>query len=225
MPANFSHVPDLTRRAFARTNAQTIAQRIGLIKELLPNTEAIAEICCGDCSRQWQAYQEQLGIGRYRGLDIEPTIVSYNKAQGIDCLCGNALNPDIISQFLDFDLIFYGPPLSVACDAHRLLAFSEVVPSFFDFTYLLLGELGFSGTLVCIAPKTTTMGEIQHLYQHVKSFSPDYNLPLIHYSYANTTGQGEATELRLKYIELWFSNQLGDDWQVRESLSSLLGST
>lgn len=41
-----SHTPDLTKRAFARTNPQTIAQRVALLRELLPGVTSIAELCC-----------------------------------------------------------------------------------------------------------------------------------------------------------------------------------
>lgn len=62
------HLPDLSRRAFARTNPQTVMQRAAIVQELLPHTIAIGEICCGDCSIQAAVYQ-QIGIQRYCGLD------------------------------------------------------------------------------------------------------------------------------------------------------------
>jgi hypothetical protein len=76
--------PDLTRRAFARTNVQTIAQRVALLRELSPGVRSISEICCGDCSRQYQAYTRELGVAVFHGLDLEPAIVAANRAQGID---------------------------------------------------------------------------------------------------------------------------------------------
>ncbi len=52
------HLPAETAPAFARTNAQTIAQRVSLLRELLPDVRAIGELCCGDCARQWAAYRQ-----------------------------------------------------------------------------------------------------------------------------------------------------------------------
>jgi len=48
MKSSPARLPDLTRRSFARTNAQTIAQRVALVREFTPNAKAISEICCGD---------------------------------------------------------------------------------------------------------------------------------------------------------------------------------
>jgi hypothetical protein len=156
-----------------------------------------------------------LGIERYRGLDLVPEIVAANQAQGIDCLCGDVLDPMVLGHFLDFEVIFYGPPLSVACDGHRLLAFHEVVPGYADIARLLLGELGYQGTLVCICPNSTTPGDARWLYDQIKAARPDFGLRLFHSSYATVTGSGIETEPRLKYVELWFSNRLADAWEMR----------
>lgn len=164
-----AHTPDLNRKAFARTNPQTIAQRMALLRELLPGVASIAELCCGDCTRQAAAYRCELAIERYRGLDLVPEIVAANQAQGIDCLCGDVLDPAVLYRFLDFEVIFYGPPLSVACDGHRLLAFREVVPGYDTVARLLLGELGYNGTLVCICPNNTTPGDARWLYDQIKA--------------------------------------------------------
>ena len=86
--------PDPNRQHFARTNAQTIAQRIVLLKELVPAVNTIAEICCGDCLRQYQAYRKQLGIQVYHGLDIDREIVVANQNRGIACYYGDALDKD-----------------------------------------------------------------------------------------------------------------------------------
>src|SRR6185369_14334980 len=72
--------PDLGRRAFARTNSETVAQRVALLRELCPGAASIGELCCGDCSRQHAAYRDELGVGRYRALDIEPEIARENRA-------------------------------------------------------------------------------------------------------------------------------------------------
>lgn len=210
-------IPDLRRRAFASTNAQTIAQRVQLLQELSPNARAIAELCCGDCYRQWQAYTTAGSDIRFLGLDIEPNIVAQNKARGMPCIQGDVLDKDVLAQFKDFDVIFFGPPLSQDCDGHHLLAFREVRPSYHDVAQLLLAELAFNGMFVCVCPKTTTMGDMSRLYQHVRAWRPNTGLRLIHYSYANVTGGGQETELRLKYVELWFSSQLEDAWEVRTS--------
>lgn len=212
-------IPDLTRRAFARTNTQTIAQRVTLLHELSPNTPSIAEICCGDCTRQYQAYTSALGIHSFRGLDIEPNIVISNQKQGVQCICGDALDKERLRQFVQDDVIFFGPPLSEACDAHHLLGFDEVLPGYSDFAKLLLGELNYKGLLVFICPNTTSMGNITRLYHDIRRYRPDFNLRLIHHTYSTLTGNDAVTEMRLKYIELWFSNQLADLWEVRESRS------
>ena len=172
--------PDLNKRTFARTNAQTIQQRVYILRELFPNIESIAEVCCGDCQRQWQAYRSELGISRYQGLDLNADIVKRNQEKGIDCICGNALDRTTMQQFQDFEVIFFGPPLSVDCDAHRLLGFYEAIPSYPDFLQLMIGEIGFRGTIVCICPKTSTMGDIQWLYDKVNSGNSEWGLRLIH---------------------------------------------
>jgi len=99
------NLPEFDKKSFAKTNLQTIAQRVGLIRELLPFTSSIAELCCGDCEAQARAYAAELSLSRFRGLDISPVIVERNRAKGIEC---------------------------------------------------------------CICPKTTTMGDIRSLYDHVK---------------------------------------------------------
>jgi hypothetical protein len=208
---------DWSQRAFARTNEQTVRQRADLVRQLLPHTAAIAEICCGDCLHQWQIYTQTLGIARFQGLDIDPQIVALNRARGITCHKGDALNPEVMRHFLADEVLFFGPPLSVDCNGHQGLAFREVTPSYADFCHLLLGELQYNGTLVCICPKTTSMGDIAQLYAQVQGLRPDFGLRLIHHSYATRTGAGQETELRLKYVELWLTNQLADQWEVLES--------
>ncbi len=207
--------PNLNRRAFASTNTQTIAQRVRLLQELMPQARSIAELCCGDCYWQWRAYT---GLGsdvRFLGLDIEPNIVVHNRARGIPCLQGDVLDKDVLAQFNDFDVIFFGPPLSEDCDGHRLLAFREIVPAYLDVASLLLGELMFNGMFVCICPKTTSMGDISWLYEQIRRYRPDVGLRLIHHSYSTLRGNGETTDTRLKYIELWFSVVLPDAWELR----------
>ncbi len=86
--------------AFVRTNAQTIAQRVTLLRKLLPGVRAIGELCCGDCARQWTAYRQAFPDVSYRGLDIAPHIVATNQAQGIACTCGNVLDSAALHQFL-----------------------------------------------------------------------------------------------------------------------------
>lgn len=211
------HRPDLDKKTFARTNHQTIEQRAQLISELLPNTKSIAELCCGDCSWQWQHYADTLNIERYRSLDLDPTIVKMNNAAGIDCICANVMDREVLRTFLDADVVFFGPPLSIDCDGHQLLSFQNVTPSFSDFTDLLLGALEYNGTLVCICPKTTTMGDAAQLYHDVQQKRADVGLRLIHHTYSTRTGSGEQTEPRRKYVELWFSTQLANQWEVRES--------
>ncbi len=209
-------LPAETVPAFARTNAQTIAQRVTLLRELLPDVRAIGELCCGDCARQWAAYRQAFPDVSYRGLDIAPHIVAANQARGIACACGDVMNPEILRQFLGCDVLFFGPPLSQGCDGHNLLAFHEVIPTYTDFARLLWGDLDYQGTLVCICPNTTTMGDVQRLYAQTRIARPDVNLRLLHYSYATRTGHDEVTPLRLKYGELWFSTVLPDVWEVRE---------
>lgn len=210
-----SHIPDFAKKAFARTNPQTIMQRVDLLRELLPGVASIAELCCGDCAQQATIYRRELGVEGYRGLDIVPQIVAANQAQGIDCLCGDVLDPLALRHFLDFEVIFYGPPLSIACDGHRLLPFRDVIPGYTEFAHLLLGDLNYQGTCVCICPNTTTPGDARWLYDHIKAARPDFGLRLCHSSYATVTGSGLETEPRLKYVELWFSNRLEDTWEMR----------
>jgi hypothetical protein len=207
--------PDLSKRSFARTNAQTIDQRVAVLRELLPGVKSIAEICCGDCSRQAAAYRQSLGIETYRGLDIQSEIVAANWARSIDCACGDALDAAALRPFRAFDVIFFGPPLSAGCDGHHGLSFREVVPAYADFAGLLLGDLAYDGTWVCICPNTTTLGDARRLYNRVKKLRADFGLRLIRHSYSTLTGDGVSTAARLKYVELWFSSRLEDSWEVR----------
>ena len=212
-------VPDLSKQRFARTNLQTVIQRANLLRELLPNVASIAELCSGNCSRQWRLYTQQLGIRQFRCLDTESDIVAMNRRLGIECVCGDALDESILQLFLNFEVLFFGPPLSVGCDGHQSLMFREVTPSYSDFK-VLLGELQYSGTLICICPKTTTMGDIAQLYHQIQDCRRDFGFRLIHRTHSTLTGDGEETELRLKYVELWFSDCLEDKWEVRESKSA-----
>jgi hypothetical protein len=207
--------PDLSRRAFASTNAQTIAQRVGLLQELVPEARTIAELCCGDCSRQWHTYTSMGTNFRFLGLDIEPNIVAHNRTKGIPCIQGDVLDKTVLAQFRDFDVVFFGPPLSQDCDGHHLLAFREIVPAYRDVAQLLLGELTFNGMFICICPKTTSMGDINWLYEQIRHHRSDVGLRLIHYSYSTLRGNGKTTPMRLKYIELWFSSALQDAWEIR----------
>jgi hypothetical protein len=52
------------------------------------------------------------------------------------------------------------------------------------------------------------MGHVRILYDQVKSLREDFGLRLINYTHSTITGSGETTELRLKYVELWFSSIL-----------------
>jgi hypothetical protein len=217
MKTSTARTPDLSKRAFARTNAQTIAQRVSLLRELAPGIHSVAEICCGDFSRQQQAYQSELGVQSVRGLDLEAALVAANRARGLECYQGDALESESLRRFVGEDVIFFGPPLSETCDGHRLLGFAEVLPAYNDFTRLLLGDLHYTGLLVCICPNSTSMGDITRLYQDIRLYRPDIHLRLIHRSHSTLTGGGEVTELRLKYIELWFSSQLDDLWEERNS--------
>ena len=209
-------LPDLTRRSFARTNAQTIAQRVVLLREFAPKAKAISEICCGDYSRQHQAYAVELGVQVVRGLDLEPAIVATNREKGIECHLGNALDVNAMRRFIGDDVIFFGPPLSEDCDGHRLVDFDQVVPGYADFSKLLLGELSYDGLLICICPNSTNLGDITKLYREIRAIRSDINLTLVHKSYSTLTGNAEITEPRLKYVELWFSSKLDDLWEVRE---------
>lgn len=210
------HLPDLTR-TYARTNVQTIVQRVELIRELLPGARSIGELCCGDCRTQWATYRRELAIGRYHGLDLHPGIVAQNRAQGIECHQGDTLDPAALRLFLDDDILFFGPPLSVDCDGHTALPFNSITPAYADLVGLLFGGLGYGGTLVCIGPRTTTLGDARRLYHLARAVTPDVNLRLIHYSTSTVTGVGEAHEPRLKYVELWLSTRLPDLWEMRIS--------
>ncbi|MBP6789649.1 MAG: hypothetical protein KA170_18825 [Candidatus Promineofilum sp.] len=209
-------LPDLDR-PFARTNVQTIAQRVGLLRELLPDVRAIGELCCGDCRAQWATYRRELPIERYHGLDLHPGVVAANRSAGIDCVQGDALEPGALRPFLGDDVLFFGPPLSVNCDGHTLLPFRAVTPGYADLVTLLFGQLGYDGTLVCIAPRATTPGDMRWLYETATAANPGVGLRLIHHSYATLTGAGEPHEPRLKYVELWLSTRLPDRWETRAS--------
>jgi hypothetical protein len=210
-------VPEPGSTSFARTNLQTIQQRAALLREIFPGVKTIAEICCGDCSRQNTIYGKTLRIERYAGLDIQPEIVALNRARGIECDCGDALDAAALLKFVDFDVLFFGPPLSEDCDGHHLLRFPEVIPGYAHFARLLLGELGYRGMLVCIGPRDTTLGDIQWFYRQIQDLHRGFGLRLIHKSYSTLTGNGEETEPRLKYVELWFSSRLEEAWEIRES--------
>ena len=216
MKSSSTRLPDLTRHSFARTNAQTIAQRVVLLREFAPNAKAISEICCGDYSRQYQAYTAELGVQVVRGLDIEPAIVTANREKGMECYLGNALDVNVVRRFIDDDVTFFGPPLSEDCDGHRLVSFDEVVPSYGNFSKLLFGELSYDGLLVCICPNSTNLGDITKVYREIRAICADINLRLVHKSYSTLTGNDEDTMPRLKYVELWFSSKLDDLWEVRE---------
>ena len=209
-------LPDLNR-GFVRTNIRTVEQRAALLQEFLPEEQSVGEICCGDCLHQWQTYTEKLKIREFLGLDIEPLIVKANSKRGIPCFCGDALDREALKRFLGFDVIFFGPPLSVTCDGHRLFSFREVVPAYGEFLPLLVGELAYRGTVICICPKTTTLGDVRTLYTRMKSIHDGFGVPIINYSYSNITSDGSMHEMRLKYVEVWFSTLLGDYWETRES--------
>lgn len=208
--------PDLSRRAFARTNPETIAQRVALLRELCPAAASIGEICSGDCSRQHAAYRDELGVRRYRALDIQPDIVQQNRARGIDCVQGDALDPAALRGFLDLDVIFFGPPLSEGCDGHTLLELRQVVPAYGPFARLLYG-LGYEGVLVAICPKATTMGDVRRLHAEITAARPGVGLRLLHYSHAAMTDAGKPMEPRLKYIELWLGPRFPDAWELRRT--------
>ena len=208
-------LPDLDR-PFARTNVQTVAQRVDLLRELLPDARAIGELCCGDCWAQWDAYRRELPVERYHGLDLHPGVVAANRAAGIDCDLGDVLDSAALRPFLGDDVLFFGPPLSVNCDGHTLLPFRAVTPGYADLVMLLFGQLGYDGTLVCIAPRATTPGDMRWLYDTATDANPGVGLRLIHHSYATLTGAGERHEPRLKYVELWLSTRLPDLWELRE---------
>lgn len=210
------NLPDI-HHPFARTNIQTIQQRAGLLKEFQPAITSIAEICCGDCQSQYDIYRSTLHIDRFRGLDLSPDVVALNRTRGIPCDLGNALDVTTMRSFVDFDAIFFGPPLSENCDGHHLIAFHDVNPGFWAFTDLLLRELQYQGILILIGPRTTTVGDAQWIDYKIRSIRPDYHLRLLHFSHASITGLGEPTELRLRYVELWFQTGQGPEWEIRES--------
>lgn len=209
-------------RPFARTNRQTIQQRAEILSQLGYRQSAIAEICCGDGQRQQQIYHAQLQATRYCGLDISSEVVIRNRANGVACVQGDALDGQVIHQFLDFDVLFFGPPLSVHCDGHTGLPFRAITPGYAPFARLLLHEQHYGGLLVCIGPNSTNMGDIRWLYEQARAYRPDIGLRLIHYSYATLTGDDETTERRLKYVEIWLGVGLADMWEIRESIPSPL---
>jgi hypothetical protein len=210
-------VPDFSRQHFARTNSQTITQRATILHELLPATHTIGELCCGDCVAQFEMYRAAFGDITFRGLDISPEIVALNQSRNISCVQGDVMDAKVLRPILKYDVLFFGPPLSVECDGHRLLAFREVVPSFADFARMLWHDLNYHGTCIFICPNSTTPGDARRLYEQSKSWRTDVGLRLLHYSHATQTGNGEKHELRLKYIELWFSYVLPDSWETRNS--------
>lgn len=209
--------PDHQRQSFARTNRQTISQRAGLVAELLPDVRSIGEICCGDFSAQAEAYQQAFELDSVIGLDIDPAVVTANRERGLDCRLGNALEPQSLRPFLACDVLFFGPPLSVNCDGHDLLPVSAIKPAYAAFTRLLFDELNYQGTIVCIGPKSMSMGDVRQLYDQVQAVAPQIGLRMIHYSYATVTGRGDQTLPRLKYVECWFAADLGNVWEIRHS--------
>ncbi len=209
--------PDHSRRSFARTNPRTILQRAAILRERFPAVRSIAELCGGDCLAQAEAYRRDPGVTRYLAVDIDPAVAARNRDHGIDTILGDALDSAVLQRVTGHDLIFFGPPLSEDCDGHRLLAFDEVRPGFADFVRVLLGDLAYSGTVVLIGPRTTDMGAVRRLHAIVRTIRPDYGLMLIHRSHSRLTGRGEITAPRLKYVELWFSADGGDLWEIVES--------
>lgn len=210
-------LPDFSKKSFAQTNSQTILQRALLLKELFTTPISIAELCCGDCSQQFQTYSKELNLKRYCGLDIDLRVKKLNATNGIECVQGDVLDRKALQLFAAFEAVFFGPPLSVNCDGHQLFSFSEVTPSFGDLAKLFLGEIDYQGTLICICPRTTTMGDIIQFHKEIRAYRKDVGLRLIHHSYSTLTGGGEETELRLKYIELWFSIHPENEWEIKES--------
>lgn len=139
------------------------------------------------------------------------------QSQRHSCIQGDVLAKEVLGQFRDFAVVFFGPPLSEDCDGHRLVPFREIVPSYLDVARLLLGELMFNGLFVCICPQSTGMGDIQWLYDQIRRHRAKVGLRLIHHSYSTLRGNGEITVGGLKYIELWFSAVLPDAWELRIS--------
>jgi len=210
------NLPDI-HRPFARTNIQTIRQRAGLLKELYPGVSSIAEICCGDCQNQYNIYRSELEIQRFRGLDLSPDVIALNRSHHVPCDYGDALDPRAMQPFLDYDVIFFGPPLSEDCDGHHLIAFRDVKPGFLAFSTLLMGQLNYQGLIVLIGPRSTTIGDAQWIDHQVRAIRSNHGLRLLHHSYSPITGQGESTELRLKYVELWYQAGIEPHWEIRES--------
>jgi hypothetical protein len=202
------------RNSFAKTNIDSIHHRISILRQLLPKVNTMAEICCGDCKRQYELYRKELGDISYRGLDIDPQMIKKNKANQIDCICGNALDAQVMKNFLHADVIFFGPPLSDHCDGHTLLQFNEVNPSFLDFLRLMYVDLKYDGLINCICPRSTSLGDITWLYNEITGLDKEVKVPLIHYSHSNRTGNDEIHETRLKYIEVWFSKKHENNWEI-----------
>ncbi len=201
---------------FARTNHQTIAQRATLLQELLPTAQTIGELCCGDCSRQTEAYR-QTGITHYVGLDISAEIVAANRAKGLDCIQGDVLDPQVVRRFLACEVLFFGPPLSVKCDGHQGFSFAQVVPGYTDFSRLLWTDLAYQGTAIYICPNSTTPADVRQMYDQIRLTRPDVGVRLVWQSWSTETGHGETTEPRLKYVEVWFSSVLPNRWEFRSS--------
>ncbi|HZS41206.1 MAG TPA: hypothetical protein VFF06_30460 [Polyangia bacterium] len=199
--------------AFARTNVQSLEQRVALVGELCPGARSIGEICAGDCTAQARLYRERLGLERYVAVDVSPAIAARLAAAGIEHICGDALDERVMRPLAALDVLFFGPPLSHDCDGHRLLAFDDVRPAYGAFVELVLGRLAFAGTLVCIAPRSTNLGDARRLHAIARAAAPDVGLRRIHYSWSTVTGHGEATEPRLKYVELWLARG-GDEWRT-----------
>ena len=217
---DIARTPDHSRSSFARTNTHTISQRVALLRKLAPEARSVAEVCGGDCSDQAGAYRRDLGIERFLAIDIDPAVATQNRQRGLPTLCGDALDAKAMAILTEFDVVFFGPPLSEECDGHRGLDFDEVRPGFADFARLLIGDLAYDGLFVCIGPRTTDMGDIRKLHGTMQAIRPDFGLALIHHSFSSLTSRGEKTEPRCKYIELWFSTKLGDRWQLHESLDA-----
>ena len=215
--------PNHSRRSYARTNVQTVLQRAEIIGEILPGVQSIAEVCCGDCFHQWETYKQRFNLSSFIGLDIDCQVVASNQALGIGCRRGDANDIEVVKTLLPYELIFFGPPLSVACEGHSLIPFQAVMPSYTGFTEMLFGELNYQGTVVCTASKHTSMGDIRWLYDRLTSSHRDVGLPLVHYSYSTVTGAGEITEERRKYIEMWFSTTLRNSWEIRTSRGASQG--
>ncbi len=173
----------------------------------------VAELCCGDCRAQEKEYRERLGVERYVGVDVDAQVIRMLKKSGVECLEGDALDAKIVEKLLGFDLIFFGPPLSKDCLGHQFFTFEQVRPSYAEFLTLAYGRLGYTGTIACIGPKTTTLGDARRLYDGINANAGPVSLRAVHYATSSVTGRGESTEPRLKYVELWFSRALADEWE------------